>query len=188
MAEYDWLVRLVTETCARVGSQYLTVGSIATSTYGDPRFTNDIDIVVDLQPTQIEEFCQAFPDPFYLSRPAVDAAVRQRTQFNIVHTTSGLKIDCILTDGSPHCQSEMSRGVKRIMPGGLEVMLASPEDVIIKKMEYYRLGGSDKHIRDITGVLKQCPLPIDRGYIEHWSEILGLMDIWQSIIARTDAH
>lgn len=187
MVEYDWLVRLVTETCDQVGARYLTVGSIATSTYGDPRFTNDIDIVVDLQPHQVAEFCQAFPDPFYLSRPAVDAAVRQRTQFNIVHTTSGLKVDCIVADHSPHTRSELSRGVRRSMPGGLEVMMASPEDVIIKKMEYYQLGGSDKHLRDITGVLKQYPLPIDRDYIEKWSQQLGLSEIWRLITSRTDS-
>ena len=61
---------------------------------------------------------------------------------------------------------------------------AAPEDVIIKKMEYYKEGGSEKHLRDITGILKVSGDDIDYGYISEWAERLGLTEIWQAINDR----
>ena len=179
------LLKIVAQVCDQLGIRYLTVGSMATIAYGEPRFTNDIDIVLDLQPHQVDNFCRAFPGPeYYLSRAAVDSAVQRRFQFNIIHTTSGLKVDCILSTDSPFDVSQLQRGIRKQVLEDFEAVFGSPEDVILKKMEYYQLGGSEKHLRDIGGVLKVYGDRLDLDYIQTWCHRLGLVEIWQAILSR----
>ena len=162
-------------------------GSVATIFFGEPRFTNDIDIVLILKSEQIAEFCQAFPSAeFYLSEEAVREAVREHGQFNIIHPTSGLKVDIIIPQDTSYDRTRFTRA-RRVRPAGdYEALFASAEDVIIKKMEYYHEGGSDKHLRDITGVLKISGTKLDRSYIADWASKLGLETIWQDILNRVE--
>jgi hypothetical protein len=188
MEQFD-LLRFVTHVITEMGFRYFVTGSTATIFYGEPRFTNDIDIVVDLPETRIVEFCSRFPaDEFYVSQTAALAAVRNKTQFNLIHPTSGLKVDLIVPQSSPFNESRFSRA-RRLQPAeDFSALFASPEDAIIKKMDYYREGGSEKHIRDITGVLKASQTSIDLSYIEQWSSQLGLGDLWATIKKRTDSN
>jgi hypothetical protein len=95
-----------------------------------------------------------------------------------------LKVDVIVPEPSPFNQSRFDR-VRRVRAGeGFEACFASPEDAIVKKMEYYREGGSDKHMRDIIGVLMTSLEPIDLVYISQWAQRLGLGDIWAAIQER----
>ena len=186
METFD-LLRRVHGVCERLGIDYHTVGSMATIMFGIPRLTLDVDVVLDLHLNQVDDFCDEFPpDEFFLSKPAVMEAVRRRTQFNIVQSTTALKVDCIIPDGSAHSLSEMGRGTTRPTPAGFVARFASPEDVIIKKMEYFRLGGSDKHLSDSAQVLQVSRSQIDRAYIDRWAGVLNLTDIWEVIQTRAD--
>lgn len=165
--------------------RYLIVGSMATITYGDPRFTNDIDVVAALAANHVDALCGAFAAPeYYCSRAAALDAVKQRFQFNIIHSQSGLKIDVIIPDDTEFTRSQFARRVRVVAGDGKETWFASPEDVIIKKMEYYKEGRSEKHIRDIIGVLKVKADMLDRVFVEKWAERLQLIDIWQDILER----
>lgn len=180
------LLRYLVRTLEELGSPYLVTGSTATIVYGEPRFTNDIDVVVDLRLDQVPALCAAFPSPeFYLSRNAAETAVRRRQQFNIIHPSSGLKIDFIVAADSPFDRCRLQRRRRLIAGPDFEVCFGSPEDVIIKKMEYYREGGSDKHLRDIAGVLKVQGERVDRAYIADWATRLGLLEIWQAVVEKT---
>jgi len=182
------LLRKISTTCDKLAIPYVVVGSMASSIYGEPRFTNDIDVVLDLQAPQIEAFCLEFPDgEYYLSRPAVKSAVRKRFQFNIIHTLSGLKIDCIVASRDPFDENQLTRGQRWPAGAAGDVRFAAPEDVIIKKMDYFRLGESEKHMRDIAGMLKQQGDVIDRQYIRQWAVRKGLVEIWDAILARLAA-
>jgi hypothetical protein len=158
---------------------------MATIAYGEPRFTNDIDIVVRLRPDQVNALCAEFPEPeFYCARAAADEAVRQRHQFNILHPESGLKIDVIVAADSAFDTSRFSRGQRIKTSAEHEAWFASPEDVILKKLVYFREGGSEKHLRDIVGVLKVQAEQLDRKYIENWIGPLGVEDQWQLALSR----
>jgi len=111
-------------------------------------------------------------------------AIHACGQFNLLHISEGVKADIILPSRSEFDQSRLAR--RRPVPVGArgEVILASPEDAILKKMEYFREGGSEKHLRDIAGVLKIYSEPIDRSYIEHWAARLEVLDIWSLILKR----
>ncbi len=180
------LLACLVRTLERLGIPYLVTGSNATIAYGEPRFTNDIDVVVDLRLNQVPALCAAFPAPeFYVSQPAAETAVRQRHQFHIIHPASGLKIDVIVASDSPFDRNRLRRGRRLTAGADLKVWFGSPEDVILKKLEYFREGGSDKHLSDIAGVLKVQGPRVDRQYIAEWAERLGVSELWQMVVERT---
>lgn len=176
------LLRFCTKVLEQLGLRYFVTGSVATIFYGEPRFTNDIDIVVDLPPGRIADFCGAFPTAdFYISEESIHRAVSKKGQFNVIHPASGLKVDIMVPSEDAFNRSRFSR-VRRLHPApDYDVVFASPEDVILKKLEYYREGGSEKHLRDIAGVLKISGLQIDIAYIDRWASELGLTEIWRKV-------
>lgn len=183
--EQSELLHFVVSVLERLGLRYFVTGSTVTIFYGEPRFTNDINIVVDLPEGAVAEFCRQFPEAeFYVSEDAASEAVRRHSQFNIIQPRSGLKVDVIVPLPSEFNRARFAR-TRRVQAGdGWDASFSSPEDAIVKKMEFFRDGGSDKHLRDITGVLKTSADEIDRAYIDRWATTLGLTDIWQAILAR----
>jgi hypothetical protein len=164
---------------------YMVVGSVATIGYGDYRLTADIDIVVALSTDQAGALCDSFPMPdFYVSREAAREAARMRRQFNVIHPASGFKIDFMMARSDPWGKSQLARRQRiQIMPG-VPGYVAAPEDIIISKMRYYKEGGSEKHLRDIAGIMKASSGQVDRSYVAHWAEELGLKEIWDVILKR----
>ena len=180
--EQSELLRYFTAVLEQLGLPYFVTGSVATIFFGEPRFTNDIDIVVDFPASRISAFCEAFPsNDFYMSEEAVRRAVTSKGQFNVIHPASGLKVDVMVPSPSAFNRSRFARA-RRLRPApDFEAVFATPEDVILKKLEYYRDGGSEKHLRDITGVLKISGAKIDLVYVDEWSRRLGLSDVWTKV-------
>ena len=179
------LLRHCVTVLEKISVPYFVTGSMATIYYGEPRFTNDIDLVVALPAPRVTEFMGAFPAPeFYVSEEAIRNAVKEHGQFNIIHPESGLKVDVMIPDDSPFNRGRFAR-VARVRPAAdFEARFAAAEDVIIKKLEYYREGGSEKHLRDITGVLKIQGERLDREYIAGWASQLRLEAIWNAVQLR----
>ena len=178
--------RLAIEVLERLKVPYMIVGSAASSIYGEPRLTQDIDIVIDPTPSQLEQLCTAFPqNDFYVSLDAARAALASRAQFNIIHPDSGNKIDFMIAGEDAWGRSQLARRRRVPVLPALEAAAAAPEDVIIAKMLYYQEGGSEKHLRDITGMFKVSGDRIDRQYIQCWAETLGVTDVWEAVQHRT---
>jgi hypothetical protein len=179
------LVRLVIRALEATGIPYMITGSQASAYYGEPRFTRDIDIVADINLGQVDDFIAYFSsNEFYCDKEMIEAEIKGRGQFNILHIGSGLKIDIILTKTTPFSKTEFSRRKKSRVLAEQDAYFASPEDVILKKMEYYREGGSEKHLRDITGILGVSGEEIDFAYIDEWVRRLDLIEIWEAIQKR----
>lgn len=184
MGPYELLQKIV-EVFERLRIPYLVTGSVAAMAYGEPRLTNDIDIVAAVETKHIQDLVSAFPEEkYYISDEMIRQAIILQGQFNILHPESGLKVDVIIKKNSAFDESRFGR-MRRIYPAeSYEADFAAPEDVIIKKMEYYREGGSEKHLRDITGILKVSGEDVDLNYISGWAERLGLVEIWQAVLKR----
>lgn len=183
--EQTELLRHTIDALERLAIPYMLVGSFASTAYGEPRFTQDIDIVVDLPATLVPLFCGAFPAPeFFLSEDAVRSAVQARFQFNVLHPATGNKIDFILprTDEWGRAQLERKQRVQ-LLPD-CEGFAARPEDVILGKMWYYAEGGSEKHLRDIAGILRVSGAAVDREDIRSWAEKLGWSEIWKAVLNK----
>jgi hypothetical protein len=179
------LLRYVVAVLEGLGARYLVTGSTATIFYGEPRFTADIDIVADLRTEHVSGLLRAFEgEGFYLDDESVRRAIASRAQFNIIHPASGLKVDIIIPKLDDFDESRMSRA-RRIQPGpGYEASFASPEDVILKKLVFFREGGSDKHLRDIAGVAKISGDTLDWTYLAVWADRLAVADLWQVVLER----
>ncbi len=184
MGPYELLQRII-EALDRLGISYLVTGSVAAMAYGEPRLTNDIDIVAAITDLHIAGLIAAFPpEEFYISEEMIRDAIRHHLQFNIIHPSSGLKIDIILRKDTPFDDSRFSR-IRRIRPAeSYTASFAAPEDIIIMKMQYYRDGGSEKHLRDIAGILKVSRDEVNKSYIADWARRLGLEEIWKMILGR----
>jgi hypothetical protein len=179
------LLQKIVEVFERIQIPYLITGAVAAMAYGEPRLTNDIDIVAAMEEKHIGDLLKAFPsNEFYVDEETMREAILQQGQFNIIHPASGLKVDMIIKQNTPFDNSRFRR-LRRIYPAeSYQANFASPEDVIIKKMEYYKAGGSEKHLRDIAGILKISGEMVDKDYIAAWSGRLGLTEIWDAIQRR----
>lgn len=181
MEQYEFLTHIV-RCLEALKIPYFITGAVASIAYGEPRLTNAIDIVVDLKEDDILQLKKYFPENnFYLDVDTAQKAVRQKRQFNIIHPASGLKADMMIPEKDALDESRFHR-IKRLKPTeDTEANFASPEDVIIKKMQFYQEGQSDKHIRDIAGILQISEELIDFSYIDLWAKRLGLESLWLAI-------
>jgi len=179
------LLRLAVEVLERQGIDYMLVGSIASGAYGEPRLTQDIDIVVDLRPDQVNSLCSAFPAPeFYVSEDAARQAVRDRRSFNVIHPATANKIDFMVARDDAWGREQFARRRRiQILPEQ-EGFAACPEDVILGKLLYYAEGGSEKHLRDIAGIINISSQEINRDDVAHWAAELGIAEVWQAILER----
>ena len=184
----DDLMRVVAVAFDAAGIDYFVTGSQASVTFGEPRFTNDVDLVARLQPGDVDAFCDALDglgDPdLYVDREAVREAVARRDQFNILHTASGLKADVMLPRMGAYDRYRFDRRVREKQADDTEVAFASPEDVILAKLVFYKQGGSEKHIRDISGILKVQGDAVDMGYLDEWAYLLDVGAAWKMILAK----
>lgn len=184
MKQLDILRRVVT-ALESLGVDYAVVGSFASGAWGEPRMTQDIDILVAISPDLALLLSNALAgDEFYLSKSAVEEAVRSKGQFNLIHPASGNKVDFMVADGSAWTRTQLSRAKPAALLEDRSVRVAAPEDVILDKLINYREGGSEKHIRDITGILRTGVTQIDHEYLTEWTQKLGLTKEWGSILRK----
>ena len=161
---------------------YFLVGSLASMYYSRPRFTNDIDLVVQIGAAQVKLFGEGFPLEEYYCPPeeVIRDEVLRRGSFNLIHQSSGIKIDVVLNKNSEISISELARRRKVELIPGFEVFIASPGDVILKKLEFYREGTSEKHLLDVKEILSSTE--VDDSYLKAWISKLRLEDIWEKAL------
>jgi hypothetical protein len=164
MLQHD-LFFLFTEPLERLNITYMVTGSVACIVYGEPRMTHDIDLVLKLEESDFDKMMHAFPlDDFYCPPTEVMRIESRRGQnghFNLIHHESGFKADIYLKSKRPLHQWALDNRRHILFPDGRGLYLAPPEYVVLRKLEFFRQGGSDKHIRDIQGILETMGEPWD---------------------------
>jgi hypothetical protein len=167
------------EPLESLGLSYAITGSIAAGFYGEPRTTFDVDIVLLLQPGHLALYREAFPEEQFYVPPAevlmAEATRRTRGSFNLIHHTTGYKADVYIANRDELHQWAL-RQRRRLRIGGGELWVAPPEYVILRKLEFYREGGGEKHVRDIQKMRDQTEL--DLAFIQAHVQRLGLNDEW----------
>lgn len=161
----------------------MVVGSIASNAYGEPRTTLDVVVVIVIGAAQTARFASAFPpDKFYCPPPdviALEAARSDRGHFNLLHQDTGFKADLYVATRDPF-QTWALRSRRHLTLEGVPVWLAPPEYVIVHKLEFFREGGSEKHPRDIRGML--AVTEVDRAFLEEEIARRGLSEVWQQCV------
>jgi hypothetical protein len=160
---------------------HMLTGSFASSYHGDPRTTNDIDLVIDPTREALEGFVRGLdPDHYYVSESAGLEALARRGQFNVVLLDSGWKADLILCKDRPFSRSEFARRLPAEIDG-TRLFVATAEDTVIAKLEWARAGESERQLRDVTGILQLRAGTLDLDYISHWVSELGLQAGWNRV-------
>lgn len=166
---------------------YVVGGSLASSLHGIPRSTQDADLVAALQAGHIKPFIGRVEGSFYVSPERVEAAVRRRASFNLIHLKTMIKVDLFVFSETPLARQEMARRQVLPIPGEPEAHLhvASPEDTILQKLLWYRRGGgvSERQWNDILGVIKVQGRALDLGYLREWAERSGIEDLLARVFA-----
>jgi hypothetical protein len=178
------LVELFVQPLNEIGVSYLVSGSVAAMVYGEPRLTNDIDLIVSLQLDEIPKLTSAYPMPPFYVPPidviAIEIARERRGHFNVIHSSSGLKAD-FYTFNRDELHAWAFQRARKIQYQTIPVTLAPTEYVIVRKLEYYREGGSDKHLRDIRSMLAVSGDQIDRAALNDWIERRSLQAQWNLV-------
>jgi len=169
---------------------YSVVGSLASSIHGTPRSTLDVDLVADLRPEHVAPLAKALASRYYLDEGRMQDAVARRRSFNLIHLDSMFKVDIFVSKSRPFDQSTLARARPTSVgegEGGIPVRVASPEDTILAKLEWYRAGGeaSERQWADILGVLRTKQESLERGYLEKHAEGLGVRDLLDRALRET---
>jgi len=177
------LFLVFTDRLEQAGLTYMATGSVASMLYGIPRFTHDIDVVIDVSPQQIRLLSKAFPlEDFYCPPDEVlqiECHRPRRGHFNIIHHATGFKADCYV-HGTDELQAWGLARRKRIdFTSERGLWTAPPEYVIVRKLEYFREGHSEKHLVDIRGMLEVSGDLIDLSTVAAWASKLGLQPEWK---------
>ena len=166
-----------------LGLAYAIGGSMAAAAYSVPRFTRDVDIVVDLPLDRVPEFTARFPRPdFYIDERAVRQAVRDRAQFNIIHNESGVKVD-IYIPADPLQENQIKRARRLVSESG-EANYSPPEELIIMKLTYYQYGQTERHLEDIVNLLYGLRGNVDFESIDAEIVRRGLEAPWSAVQLR----
>jgi hypothetical protein len=168
----------------RLGIAYYVGGSVASSIYGEPRSTLDVDIGADLPESVVRELASLWRCDFYVSEPAMRDAVQRGRCFNLIHLSTSLKVDIFVCGTDAFNGSVLKRRVSRPVAVGdesLSIWMATPEDVVLHKLVWYRKGGeiSERQWRDVSGVLKQQLGRLDASYLVEWADRLRVRDLWE---------
>ncbi len=166
----------------RLAIPYALSGSMASSVFGVPRFTQDADIAVEPFPGQERLLVESLDlRYYYISESAVVRANRAASSFNIIHTGIGFKIDVFVRKERAFDRSAMGRRISLELPDDPQhpLMLISAEDLVLFKLEWYHLGGeaSDRQWADILGVLRTQADRMDRVYLDRWAAELGVGEL-----------
>jgi hypothetical protein len=166
-----------------LGFTYMVTGSVAAAYYGEPRLTYDVDLILALRREDVPRLEAAFPlQEFYCPPREVllaELARSRRGHFNLIHHATGFKADVYLLGDDPLHLWALPR-LRRTALEGIPIALAPPEYVILKKLEFYREGGSAKHLRDIRRMLVALGDAWDRAELERKVLEQGLAQEWSA--------
>lgn len=179
----------VVRALERLGVAHYVTGSLASSLHGDPRATNDADIVAVLAPVHFKRLKAELGDRFYLDEEDFLHAVKESRSFNLVDEVELGKVDVFCVQPEGYQAEALSRTVsmelERDEPFS-EVKVASASDVLLSKLRWYRLGGevSDRQWRDVVGVARAQTGRLDLEYLRRWSKDQGTLDLLERVLAE----
>lgn len=178
----------VADAFEALGVSYRVGGSIASSALGVARSTLDIDLVADLRAAHVAPFVLRLQADYYVDADMIHDAIRRRGSFNVIHLATMMKVDVFVVGARPFDREAFARVITEPLGDDRErsFPLTTPEDIVIHKLDWYRLGGgvSERQWSDVLGVLKLQGDALDRAYLARWAEELGLQNLLERALAE----
>lgn len=174
----DSVLSRIVQALQDAGVPYMLTGSFASSLHGAPRVTHDVDIVIAPTLGSLHQLLSQFPeDAYYVSKDAALQAYGSEGMFNVVDFDTGWKVDFIVRKSREFSQEEFERRHSAKIES-TDVVVASAEDVVIAKLEWAKLGESERQLRDVASILSIRGSDLDLIYIDRWVERLDLVNQW----------
>lgn len=176
-----WLARQIADILDDLAIPYYVGGSVASSLQGEVRYTEDLDLVINIQPSQVQPLINRMSGQFYISDIAVsEAMVGQTSSFNVIHLETTEKADIFVMRSDAFSNSKMARRQLHIPDDDLSksFYICSPEDTVLQKLVWFKMtrNQSQKQWRDILGVLKIQGARLDFDYVWEWANTLRLTE------------
>ncbi|MGI8587658.1 MAG: hypothetical protein ACR2M0_08235 [Chloroflexia bacterium] len=166
---------------ARLGIEYQIGGSVASSFWGLARSTRDADIVADIQHHHVAPLVAELQGQYYIDDQMIRDAIRHCTSFNVVYLETMFKVDVFTRTRTAFDDATFQRARHQVLPGAHneEVVLTSPEDILLHKLVWYREGNevSERQWLDVLGLIKALGTRLDVGYSREWADRLGVLDL-----------
>lgn len=175
------------EVLEKLGVAYCLGGSVVSSAYGTARSTLDVDLVANLAEKHIEPLVQSLQDRFYIDAGMISDAIKNKSCFNIIHLPTMVKLDVFAVKNRPYDKTAFARARPEPLCESVEAArlfpFTSPEDIILNKLEWYRLGNevSERQWLDVLGVMKIQANSLDQDYLDKWATELGLADLLERV-------
>jgi hypothetical protein len=164
-----------------LGLAYYIAGSVASSAYGMARATMDVDLVAHIELSQVDHLVKSLEADYYISAETIADAVRRRASFNLIHLETMIKIDVFIAKDRPYDSEAFARRRSDTLDeeSSRKFYLSSPEDAVLGKLQWYRLGGgvSEQQWKDVLGVLKVQSGKLDLEYLKYWASKLDLSEL-----------
>jgi len=176
-------IRLLVSKLEKASIPYFITGSIASSYYGIPRFTHDIDVVLKVGTKEVDQIIKIFKDDGYISKEGILEALSGSGMFNFIHSKTGLKIDFWIDKGDSFTRSCFQRSRRAELIQGFWAVMASPEDVLLHKVYWSHLMPSERQIRDAQGIIAVQGPRLDVQYIERWAREMDIEGEIQTLLA-----
>ena len=180
-AEFLGALRKVVTAFDQLGIEYALAGSYASGLYGEARATRDVDLIAAVAGRHAEVLVAAFGPEFYADAGQITTAALNQGSFNLIHLATMAKVDVFVVGRTDFGRTQLARRRRRQvgLTDPFELYVASPEDTVLAKLDWYRQGGgvSDRQWRDVQGVLKVQAERLDRAYLREWAAQLNVSDL-----------
>lgn len=182
-------IRPMVAALERLNVRYYLGGSIASSAYGTARATLDADLVADLSLQHVAPLVATLGPQFYADANMISDAIRRKSCFNVIHLATMFKVDVFAVKDRDYDREALRRIHKDTLtldPSGDEFFLASAEDIVLNKLEWFRLGDkvSERQWQDVLGVLKVQHGRLDMDYLQRWSDRIGVRDLLEEALRQ----
>jgi hypothetical protein len=182
---------LVAAAIEKVGGAYFVGGSLASSMQGEPRATNDVDMVIEVPLGRIREFIEALGSDFEVDVDGLRSALLNGTSCNVFFLPVLTKVDLFGVGSTPYDEIEFSRRRSVLVRDpDVHLVLKTAEDTVLRKLWWFRQGGevSDRQWRDVVQVLKIGGATMDATYMDHWSAPLRIGDLLRRAREQAREH
>ena len=177
MDEQLEFMKLIASRLDSTGIPYMMTGSMAMAIYSIPRMTRDIDLVVDITPTDVDKIVDIFSEDCYIDQDSVMQAVHTHGMFNIIHNDWMVKADFIIRKNEDYRREEFARRQK-INIEGTAISVVAAEDLILSKLVWGKRSQSDLQLHDVYQIISTVSEP-DWKYMQKWASVLGIEKLLQ---------
>jgi hypothetical protein len=175
----------------RAALRYAVGGSVASSYFGEPRSTHDVDVLIELAPVDVEPLVRELKHDFLVDREHFEDALARGTNLNAIHARTFTRIHVYLARDDVLDRAQLELGIPAPLREGSEeqIQVTSPVVLVLRKLDWFRRGNaiSERQWKDVVAILKRQRVQLDRGLLDELAARTGLAHLLHHAIEDAGA-